>query len=89
MTKCLLTDLDMEKCFISKGITEQITETKNNFTVEIFITSAHLKNKLKNSKIQVTRKTISKKYYRQRLMSLIIKGLLKITIDTNSNREMA
>lgn len=36
--------------------------------------------KKKTSKIKITRKTICKKYYRQRLMSLIIKGLLKITI---------
>lgn len=41
MTECLLTDLEVRKCFIRTGITEEITETKIDFTVEILIMSAH------------------------------------------------
>ena len=74
MSEYLLTDLDMGKCFIGTRITEEITEVKIERYYYLCLEWLHInKQTIKYNKI---RRTVCKKYYRQRLMCSIVNGLL-------------
>ena len=61
MTECLLTDLEVGKCFVRTGITEEITETEiEKILLWKYLQCLHIEKKYKNSKIQMTRKAFAR-----------------------------